>query len=311
VSGSNLCPHCGAKMDPITTPLDSSWGGETHYVCFNDECCYFVNSWQIMGNQGIEGAGYRCRIDPRGIFGPVAVISRDDLKMCIIRSEPKPKGTLDYFAASDFVREDETPDPEFYRTMRFPDHLDSLALATVEDLFAQQIPKGSRILDLMAGAQSYLRAELEPAAVTGLGLNEQDLQENPVLTERIIHDLNAVPLLPFNDNEFDVVVNTISVDYMTRPIEVFREVSRILKPNGLLIVVFSNRMFPPKAVNIWKSTIETDRVDLVKKYFSAAERFYFDGVFESKGKPRPKDDPYYSLGIPSDPIYAVSGKVVK
>jgi len=35
------CPHCGTQMDPIETPLDSSWGGETHYVCFNDECCYF------------------------------------------------------------------------------------------------------------------------------------------------------------------------------------------------------------------------------------------------------------------------------
>jgi SAM-dependent methyltransferase len=311
VSGSTVCPHCGAEMDPIETPLDSSWGGETHYVCFNDECTYFVKSWQAMENQGIEGAGYRCRLDPRGMCGPIAVMSRDDLRMCIIRCEPKEEGTLDHFAINDFAREDETPDAEFYKTPRFVDHLDSLALSTVEDLFVQHIPKGSRILDLMAGPQSHLRAELAPASVAGLGLNEEELQQNSVLTERVVHNLNADPALPFRDDEFDVVVNTVSVDYMTRPVEVFREVSRILKPGGVFIVVFSNRMFPPKAVNIWKTTTEADRVELVKKYFSAAERFYFDGVFESKGKPRPKDDKYYSLGIPSDPIYAVWCKVVK
>lgn len=311
MSRSTVCPHCGAEMDPIETPLDSSWGGETHHVCFNDECCYFVNSWQIMENQGMEGAGYRCRVDTRGSCGPIAVISRDDLKMCIIRCEPKVPGTLDVFSANDFAREDETPDVEFYKTPRLVDPLDSLALSTVEDLFVEQIPKGSRILDLMAGSRSHLRDEIAPASVTGLGLNEQELQENPVLTERVVHDLNADPALPFKDDEFDAVVNTVSVDYMTRPVEVFREVSRVLKPNGIFIVVFSNRMFPPKAVKIWKTTTEADRVDLVKKFFSAAEHFYFDGVFESKGKPRPTDDKYYSLGIPSDPIYAVWGKVVK
>jgi SAM-dependent methyltransferase len=264
-----------------------------------------------MENQGMEGAGYRCRIDPRGTRGPIAVMSRDDLKMCIIHCEPEEKGTLDYFTAKAFAREDETPDPEFYKTPRFVDHLDSLALSTVEDLFVRLVPKGSRILDLMAGPESHLKGEIEPTSIAGLGLNEEELQGNPVLTERIIHDLNADPALPFKDNEFDAVVNTVSVDYMTRPVEVFREVSRILKPNGVFIVVFSNRMFPPKAVSIWKTTDESDRVDLVKKYFSAAERFYLDGTFESKGKPRPKDDKYYSLGIPSDPIYAVWGKVVK
>lgn len=311
MSGSNVCPHCGAEMDPIETPLDSSWGGETHYVCFNDDCGYYVNSWQALERQGVEGAGYRCRIDARGKRGPIPVHSCNDLKECIIRCVLKEKGTLDYFLEKDFARDDETPDAEFYQTTKIEIHLDSLAATTVEDLFVDSIPKGSRILDLMAGQESYLRDEIAPASVIGLGVNEEQLQANPLLRERIVHDLNAEPCLPFCDSEFDVVVNTMSVDYLTRPVEIFREVSRVLKPNGIFFVVFSNRTFPPKAVSIWKTSTEAERVDLVRHFFSHAERFFLDGFFESKGKPRPKDDKHYSLGIPSDPIYAVWGRVVK
>jgi hypothetical protein len=75
-----VCPYCGEKMDPIRTPELSSWGGEIHYVCFNDECTYYKNSWQVLDGQGIERTGYRCRVDPRGVYGPMAVWSSDALK---------------------------------------------------------------------------------------------------------------------------------------------------------------------------------------------------------------------------------------
>jgi len=80
------CPHCGTEMDPIETPLDSSWGGETHYVCFNDECCYFKNSWEALDTQGVTKTGYRCRIDARGACGPMAVWSSDALKDQVCRN---------------------------------------------------------------------------------------------------------------------------------------------------------------------------------------------------------------------------------
>jgi Ogr/Delta-like zinc finger len=80
------CPHCGTKMDPIETPLDSSWGGEVHYVCFNDECCYFKDSWEALDRQGVTKTGYRCRIDARGACGPMAVWSSDALKDQICRN---------------------------------------------------------------------------------------------------------------------------------------------------------------------------------------------------------------------------------
>jgi SAM-dependent methyltransferase len=293
-------------MEPIETPLESSWGGEIHHVCFNDECSYFVESWDTLFGQGVEKAGYRCRIDPRGDCGPFAVWSVDAMKDKIIRktcecaAEDAPESP---FGPDAFSRDDETPDSEFYKKPRFVDHLDSLALSTVSDLYKRLIPKGAKVLDLMTGPDSHLGPDVGP--VTGLGLNREELDANPALSSRVVHDLNADPKLPFGDNEFDAVINTVSVDYMTKPVEVFRDAARTLKPGGLCIVTFSNRMFPPKAVRVWKNTNEGERVDLVKKFFQLTGKFNVVGSFESKGKPRPADDKYYDLGIPSDPIYAV------
>ena len=303
-----VCPHCGSEMDPIRTPLDSSWGGETHHICFNDDCCYFTNSWKALEDQGIEKTGYRCRTDPRGCCGPAPVWSKDALKDLVVRDESDEVSSVSWLSPYDLGRDDETPDGDFYTKPRFVDHLDSCALETVEQLLGRLIPSGSTILDLMAGPDSHLGNVTNPAFVVGLGLNKSELETNPVLAEYVIHDLNSDPRLPFPDNHFDAVVNTVSVDYLTQPLEVFREVSRVLKPDGLFIVVFSNRMFPPKAVNIWKRSTEKQRTELVRRFFTLSGRFAIEGYHESTGKPRPKDDKYYEPGIPSDPIYAVWGK---
>ncbi len=219
--------------------------------------------------------------------------------------------TLKYFSEADFHRGDENCDVEFYSKPRFVSHLDSLALSTVENIYLRLIPTNSSILDLMAGPDSHLKNELTPVNVTGLGLNEQELLANPILNERIIHDLNFDYKLPIKDSRFDAVINTVSIDYLTRPVDVFQEVGRVLKPEGIFIVVFSNRMFPPKAVNIWKYTSEKDRIDLVKKFILPSGKFQIQGYSESKGRPRPKDDKYYKYGIPSDPIYAVWSSLKK
>jgi SAM-dependent methyltransferase len=309
--GKTTCPHCGRTMQPIETPMDSSWGGEIHEVCFNDECTYFVRSFEFLEAQGIEGAGYRCRCDARGRFGAIPITCSDDLKTCIVTEEHVERGTLDFFDVNDFRRVDDTPDEEFYAKPGIVDHMDSFAAKTVQDLYVRLIPEKAKVLDLMAGTDSHLSPDIRPEKVTGLGLNTEELAANTAMTEKVIHNLNANPTLPFEDNSFDAVINTVSIDYMTRPVEVFKEVARILKNSGIFVVVFSNRMFPPKAVDIWKRSTEMERVELVKKFFSLAEKFYLDGFFESKGHPRPVDDKFYSLGIPSDPIYAVWGKTVK
>jgi SAM-dependent methyltransferase len=205
-----------------------------------------------------------------------------------------------------FSRLDESDDAEFYSKERFVDHLDSFALSTVESFIGTLVAENNpAILDLMTGGDSHIPGNLRPLEVVGLGLNENELRGNKALSEAVLHDLNKNAHLPFEDNRFDVVLNTVSVDYMTKPIEVFREVGRVLKPGGLFLVIFSNRMFPGKAVKVWREASEEERILLVKDFFMETRLFEEPSVTLSKGKPRPKDDKYAHLGIPSDPIYAV------
>lgn len=205
-----------------------------------------------------------------------------------------------------FSRADETGDKVFYSVDRFVEHLDSLALATVEELIGQLIVEQNPvILDLMAGWDSHIPPRIKPAKVVGLGLNFEELSRNPLLTGRMIHDLNENPRLPLQDSSFDVVLNTVSVDYMTRPLEIFREVGRVLRPGGLFLVIFSNRMFPQKVIRFWQRASEEERIMYVEDLFNYSGCFDPPDIFISKGKPRPSQDKYAHLGIPSDPIYAV------
>jgi len=205
-----------------------------------------------------------------------------------------------------FSRMDDADDKRFYEKDRFVSHLDEVALNTVEQLIGQLVIEDAPvILDLMAGWDSHIPEHITPSRVVGLGLNTNELSRNRVLTDAVVHDLNEDPALPFPDNTFDVVLNTVSVDYMVKPFEVFEEVGRILKAGGLFLVTFSNRMFPQKAVKIWRESDEEERVILVQEFFERSGCFHKPTVFLSKGKPRPKDDKYAHTGLPSDPIYAV------
>jgi SAM-dependent methyltransferase len=205
-----------------------------------------------------------------------------------------------------FSRIDDTDDGIFYATDRFVSHIDSLALSTVEDLIGSLVVEQNPvILDLMAGWDSHIPGPLRTSKVVGLGLNSNELAKNRTLSQRVLHDLNRNPTLPFEDQTFDAVINTVSVDYMTKPLEVFREVARILRPGGLFLVIFSNRMFEQKAVKIWRDSTEAERPLLVEELFERSGHFEATKSFVSKGRPRPKDDKYSGLGLASDPVYAV------
>lgn len=210
------------------------------------------------------------------------------------------------FSEDSFSRLDESDDSIFYSRDRFVQHLDSLALSTVEKIIQELvIEKTPAILDLMASWDSHIPPTIQAETVVGLGLNRNELARNETLTDWVYHDLNKDPSLPFPDNTFDVVLNVVSVDYMTKPFDVFREVNRILKPGGLFLVIFSSRLFEQKAVKIWRQSSERERILLVEEFFTRDGTFTRPQLFTSKGKPRPKDDKYAHLGIPSDPIYAV------
>lgn len=213
----------------------------------------------------------------------------------------------DFFSGTPFSRLDEHPDQVFYSLPRLIDHLDRVALGEVSDLYGRLLPKGGRLLDLMSSVNSHLPASLAPASVTGLGLNEEELAANPVLSESLVQDLNHHPELPFPDRHFDAVVCTVSVEYLTRPQEVFAEVARVLRPGGVFVASFSNRWFPPKVVNIWPNLHEFERVGLVLEYFTQNGGFEALETYSVRGQMRPEDDHHIRYSLFSDPIYAVWG----
>jgi len=205
-----------------------------------------------------------------------------------------------------FERRDEKDDREFYSIDRLVSHLDDEARSQVSAIIdSLVIERRPAVLDLMASWDSHLPVGLEPRRVVGLGLNRSELEANPALSEGVVHDLNADPRLPFPDADFDVVLNTVSVDYLTRPFEVAAEVSRVLKPGGLFLVLFSNRFFAEKVVRVWREASEAERVLIVQDYLASCPRLTPSEVFVVRGRPRPDDDRYAGLGIPSDPVYAV------
>jgi SAM-dependent methyltransferase len=138
-------------------------------------------------------------------------------------------------------------------------------------------------------------------------MNAEELAANPLLGERLVHDLNLEPRLPFEDQRFDAVVCTVSVEYLTRPFEVFAEVRRVLRPGGRFIVTFSNRWFPPKVIQAWQEAHEFERPGLVLEYFLRAGGFCDLETFSLRGLPRPADDKYADRLAHADPVYAVWG----
>jgi SAM-dependent methyltransferase len=201
---------------------------------------------------------------------------------------------------------DEGNDETFYRVDRMVPHLDGEALRVVSEIIGALIVEDRPvILDLMASWDSHLGNDIQPARVVGLGLNRNELEANRALDELLVHDLNRDPKLPFADASFDVVLNTVSVDYLTRPFDVFGEVGRVLRPGGLFLVLFSNRFFPEKVVRLWRDANQQERELIVEDFFASCEDFGPSESFVVQGRPRPTTDRYADTGLPSDPIHAI------
>lgn len=166
-----------------------------------------------------------------------------------------------------FQRLDESPDAGFYAQPRLVTHIGEAASRAAERLYDRLLPDG-HVLDLMASYYSHLPPRF--GRVTGLGLNAVEMERNPAITDSVVRDINRRPALPFAEASFDGAVCTVSVQYLTKPTEVFAEVARCLKPGAPFVVTFSNRMFPTKAVLAWRTSDAAAHVRLVTHYFTAA-----------------------------------------
>ncbi|KAJ0979098.1 hypothetical protein J5N97_014572 [Dioscorea zingiberensis] len=205
------------------------------------------------------------------------------------------------FKAEDFSRFDESSDSSFYSEPRFVTHIDDPAIAALTKYYSKVFPPsntpGVSLLDLCSSWVSHYPPGYKQDRIVGMGMNEEELKCNPILTEYIVQDLNVNPKLPFPDDSFDVITNVVSVDYLTKPIEVFKEMQRILKPGGQAIMSFSNRMFWTKAISIWTSTGDVEHAWIVGAYF------HFAGGFEPPVAVDISPNPGRS-----DPMYIVSSR---
>jgi SAM-dependent methyltransferase len=200
-----------------------------------------------------------------------------------------------------FRRMDESEDELFYQQPRFVVHIDDDAIADVGTIYQNLLPRHGEILDLMSSWRSHLPPDLQPKRVVGVGLNRAEMEDNPLLTEVVLHNVNREPRLPFEDGSFDGAVMTVSVQYLTQPVEIFANVGRVLRPHCPFIVTFSNRMFPTKAIALWQMANEQQRTEIVRRYFAESGAFGNIEVIDHSRR----------AGAPSDPIWALAGYKVE
>ena len=197
--------------------------------------------------------------------------------------------------AQAFAKRDPSPDPLFYAEPRFVTHIDDRAVAAVTALYRRSFAPGDRLLDLMSSWVSHLPEDVAYGEVVGIGLNRAELDANPRLGRRILRDLNREAALPLDGASFEGAAVCVSVQYLQQPVSVFREVLRVLKPGAPLVVTFSNRCFPTKAVAIWQAE-GIDNADLVSLYLHRAG---FDPVAAERLLARDRG---------GDPLWAVTGR---
>jgi hypothetical protein len=168
---------------------------------------------------------------------------------------------------------DDGNDTQFYDYPRFVTHVDEGFIQQLTDLYRDRLSPNTRIFDMMSSWVSHLPDEMEFEHVEGHGLNGEELAKNPRLNHYFVQNLNQDPKFPLNDRSFDAVLNTVSVQYLQYPEAIFSEIHRILKPGGIAIISFSNRMFFQKAIAAWRDNTEEGRVELVKTYFKSVPGF--------------------------------------
>ena len=206
-------------------------------------------------------------------------------------SETKPPP----FPPAAFDRIDESDDALFYRPPRLVTHIDDQAIAALRAHYGEVLQQGWNVFDLMSSWVSHLPEDLALGEVIGHGMNQAELDANPRLTRRFVQDLNCKPELPLESASLDAALCCVSVQYLCRPVAVFGEVRRALKPGAPFIVSYSNRCFPTKAVAIWRSLDLREHASLVGDYLRRS------GFSDIEAK-------VLANGMHGDPLIAVTGQ---
>ena len=214
------------------------------------------------------------------------------------------------FTAADFGRMDESLDTVFYADSRLVYHIDDGAVGAVTtyyneifSAFREEQGRAPDVLDICSSWVSHYPKDAQLGTVCGCGMNEYELSQNPVFTGGldaascppfVAKDLNVDPAIPYPDATFDFVTCVVSVDYLNKPLEVFKELHRVLRPGGKAVMAISNRCFPTKAIQIWLQTNDLEHIFIVGSYFHYSGGW--EPPFALDRSPNPgKSDPMFII----------------
>lgn len=183
---------------------------------------------------------------------------------------PPPDARLPELPPGAFEKQDVGDDGTFYAPPRLVTHIDEAATGALTAYYRATLPAGGVVLDLMSSWVSHLPPDMTFAQVIGQGMNAEELAANPRLTRSFVQNLNQTPTLPLAADSCGAALCCVGVQYLQRPVEVFAEVQRVLRPGAPFIVSFSNRCFPTKAVAIWRSLDAEGHAALVQLYLERA-----------------------------------------
>ena len=160
---------------------------------------------------------------------------------------------------------DESNDEEFYSNPKFVYHLDANFRKYLTSVYENEIKEYSIILDLMSSWDSYLPKGKNYKSVIGHGLNKQELEKNKILDSYWIQNFNINQKIPLDSECIDYCLMVAAWQYLQYPENLTKEIVRILRNQGKIIIAFSNRAFWHKAPKIWTSSTEEERVKYVRK----------------------------------------------
>jgi len=110
------------------------------------------------------------------------------------------------------------------------------------------------------------------------------------------------------EGTYDAATCTLSLEYMTRPVDILRYVAHFLKPGAPVLIGFTNHFETTRAINGWIDLHEFERLGLALEYLRVANLFREPGTVSIRNDWRDKDDPSFleTRGI-SDPVYVAYG----
>ena len=247
----------------------------------------------VRPKPGDTGGGLAHLMERLCNFGPGMQAGRRDGRPTVFGSD------------GSFARQDDSPDRLFYATPRMINHVDRQASAHLGAIYAKHLAPGARVLDLMSSRDSHLPVACQ-AQVIGLGLNDGEMAANPRLANHVVHDLNAEPMLPFGRQEFDAVLISLSIEYLSKPETVIAACARVLKPGGRLLIGFSDRFFPTKTIALWAELHDFERLGFVSQLMAGTGLFTGLSTYSVRNWWRPADDPHFPKLLASDPIFVVT-----